>query len=357
MLRQFRPVFRGQYRFRISTAAENEGKPLVSRPTRWGHPLRTSISRSAPGRRSSHPASRWRCRFSKPPLRNAPCRAAHRRESSIRWACILATSSPKRRAADYRLSRYLRHSKPSATTSRSSPGFRMPGSFAATIRDKQLPDRRSFTSGPDSFRNTISLDQFAASHLGARHAVRQPDAGLRAVVHAKRRETPRPQPSLRGVRAAFPAGSPTQIAAQTRRLREGQSIMDLVGDQAAADAARTCPLARSGPSRRILLRGPPGRAAGWCRRRNGRTGRAPASTPPRRATSIPWPIPSGHLRLMYDLIHLALQTDSTRLITLHGGLLGSQPVDRRLGARLSQPLASRPGSGQDHAASASSKMN
>jgi hypothetical protein len=29
---------------------------------------------------------------------------------------------------------------------------------------------------------------------------------------------------------------------------------------------------------------------------------------------------------MYDLIHLALQTDSTRFITLHGGLLGSQPV-------------------------------
>jgi hypothetical protein len=36
--------------------------------------------------------------------------------------------------------------------------------------------------------------------------------------------------------------------------------------------------------------------------------------------------PVGHLRLMYDLIHLALQTDSTRVITLHGGLLNSQPT-------------------------------
>ena len=48
------------------------------------------------------------------------------------------------------------------------------------------------------------------------------------------------------------------------------------------------------------------------------------SPPPRDVNPLADPV--GHMRLMYDLIHLAFQTDSTRVITLHGGLLNSQPV-------------------------------
>ena len=58
----------------------------------------------------------------------------------------------------------------------------------------------------------------------------------------------------------------------------------------------------------------------------------------------------GKNRLWFDLIHLALQTDSTRLVTLQ--LLGTSSVPPIPGVTPgpSRPVAPRPGSGQDRAA-------
>jgi len=177
---------------------------------------------------------------------------------------------------------------------------------------------------PDSFRNTISLDQLAASHLGA--ATRFASLTLGDGLSYTQNGVKLPgftRPSEVFTRL-FLAGSATQIQAQTRRLRDGQSIMDVVGDEA-RDLRRDLPA----PDRTRLdeyfssvrqLEKRLVQAEEWESRP-----RPKVAVPPPRDVN-PNSDPMGHLRLFYDLIHLALQTDSTRLITVHGGLLGSQPT-------------------------------
>ena len=123
-------------------------------------------------------------------------------------------------------------------------------------------------------------------------------------------------------RRLFLQGRPDEVEAQARRLRDGQSILDAVGDQAkkmqaglgAADRAK---LDEYFSSVRELERGL-ANAEEWSRR-------------PRPTVNVPPPQDIhnsadlvGRARLMFDLIHLALQTDSTRLITLL--LLGTSLV-------------------------------
>src|SRR5204863_9290841 len=120
----------------------------------------------------------------------------------------------------------------------------------------------------------------------------------------------------------FLEGRPDEVEAQVRRLRDGQSILDTVGDQArqmqpglgAADRGK---LDEYFTSVRELERGL-ARSEEWSRRPRPRVDVRPPQDIHNAADLI------GRARLMFDLIHLALQTDSTRLITLL--LLGTSLV-------------------------------
>jgi hypothetical protein len=230
---------------------------------------------------------------------------------------------PGQTGRDYMLSRYLRHLEHFRNDFTVCSGL-----SHARIMRSHTSDKCFLTGAvyerPDAFRNTISLDQYAAAHLGS--ATRFPSLTLGYGLAYTQSGVKLPglsRPSEVFARL-FLAGSPSQVADQTRRLREGRSIMDLVGaearqlqrdlpprDQARLDEYFT---AVRHVEQRLH------QAEAWEQR-------------PRPRVNVPAPRdvnpnadPLGHLRLMYDLIHLALQTDSTRFITLHGGLLGSQPV-------------------------------
>ena len=230
---------------------------------------------------------------------------------------------PSEEGRDFRLTRYLTHLQDFRNEFTVFSGLSHPRIIRSHAGD------RSFLTGavyerPELFRNTISLDQLAAAHLGT--ATRFSSLTLGEGLSYTQSGVKLPgynRPSEVFTRL-FLAGSATQIAAQTRRLREGQSIMDLVGDQAkqmqrgmpARDQARLDEYFSSVRQleRRLV------QAEEWETRPRPRVN----ATVPRDVNPMADPV--AHIRLMYDLIHLALQTDSTRIITLHGGLMNSQPV-------------------------------
>lgn len=167
------------------------------------------------------------------------------------------------------------------------------------------------------FRNSISLDQFAAERIGGETrfpslSLSDEGAGLSwtqtgAIV------PPDMWPSSVFARL-FLEGRPDEVEAQHQRLQDGQSILDAVRGQAqsmrpALGANDRDKLDEYFSSVRDLERRL-ARSEEWSRRPKPRV-----NVPPPRNITNPADI-IGKARLMFDLIHLALQTDSTRLITM-----------------------------------------
>ena len=172
-------------------------------------------------------------------------------------------------------------------------------------------------AGRPGFKNSISLDQYAAEHIGGRTrfpslALSGEGAGLSwtrtgALVPAAT------APS-KVFAKLFLDGKPGEVAAQVNRLADGRSILDDVRGQAdtlraklgAADRERLDEYIASVRDLEKRL----ARDETW------------AKTPkPRVNVEPPKDIPSaadllGRTKLLFDLTHLALQTDSTRLVTI-----------------------------------------
>lgn len=173
--------------------------------------------------------------------------------------------------------------------------------------------------GQPSFRNTISVDQFAAERIG--HHTRFPslvlavDSGAISYTRSGVLIPSESRPS-RVFARFFLDGTQQEQAAQLRRIKDGQSILDLVAGQA-ADIAK-----RSGNSDRATLDQYLGSvreleqrmvlAEDWAQRPKPKIDQPPPTDIEDRAQL------TGRLQMMLDLIVLALQTDSTRLVTLKG---------------------------------------
>jgi len=188
------------------------------------------------------------------------------------------------------------------------------------------------TSAPhpraDNFKNTISLDQFAIEQL-------VPDTRFGSLVLASsssrglsftRSGVPIPaeeRPS-RVFKSMFVDGTPKEIDSQVQRLKQGQSIMDTIMDEA-KDFQRGLGVqdqqkldeyfssVREVEKRMI-------NAQDWTRRPKPKVD---AKSPVDIASSVEVP---ARVRLMIDLMHLALQTDSTRFITFALNGLNAVPV-------------------------------
>lgn len=188
------------------------------------------------------------------------------------------------------------------------------------------------TSAPhpraDNFKNTISLDQFAIEQL-------VPDTRFGSLVLASsssrglsctRSGVPIPaeeRPS-RVFKSMFVDGTPNEIKAQVQRLKQGQSIMDTVlgeakdfqkglGKQDRQKLDEYFSSVREVEQRMV-------KAQDWTRRPKPRVDAKP---PTDIATAVEVP---ARVRLMIDLMHLALQTDSTRFITFALNGLNAVPV-------------------------------
>ncbi len=173
--------------------------------------------------------------------------------------------------------------------------------------------------GQPSFRNTISVDQFAAERIG--HETRLPFLSLSANsrgISYTRAGVPIPantRPS-QVFKKLFLEGTEPEKETQMRRIKDGQSIMDLVRDQTQALTRRTgredhetldqyFTSVREVEQRLV-------QAEEWAQRPKPLVDAKPPTDITDRADF------AGKMQLMYDLMFLALQTDSTRLITFCG---------------------------------------
>ena len=167
--------------------------------------------------------------------------------------------------------------------------------------------------GQPSFRNTISVDQFAAERIG--HLTRFPFLSLSANsrgISYTRAGVQIPADTRPSVvfQKLFLEGSETEKALQMRRIKDGQSIMDLVRDQTQALARNTnredhetldqyFTSVREVEQRLV-------QAEDWAQKPKPVVDAEPPTDVTDRADF------TGRMQLMYDLIFLALQTDSTR---------------------------------------------
>ncbi len=176
--------------------------------------------------------------------------------------------------------------------------------------------------GQPTFRNSLSLDQFAAEKIGL--DTRFPSLALSVrkgehyadsiAVSRSGVVLPTETSAERLYRRLFVAGTPAEKAATMRRIEAGGSVLDLILDKArglensvaAEDRSRLDQYFQSVRE----LEGRLKRSIDWENR-------------PKPAVEYPQPKDIADAnevvaksKLMFDLIRLALQTDSTRVVTL-----------------------------------------
>jgi hypothetical protein len=183
------------------------------------------------------------------------------------------------------------------------------------------------------FRNTISLDQFAAERVGLETrfpSLTLGDEGFGLSWTRSGAPVPVDSSPSHVFRRMFLDGRPDEIVAQTRRLQAGRSILDAVGDQAkkmqsglgTGDRDKLDEYFTSVREleRRLV------KAEEWSKKPK-----------PKVDAKLPQDIPNGadlvgRTRLLFELAHLAVQSDSTRLITIF--LLGTSSVPPIAGVSL-----------------------
>ncbi len=172
-------------------------------------------------------------------------------------------------------------------------------------------------AGRPGFRNSISLDQFAADHIGG--LTRFPSLilsgeGLGLSWTRTGAQIPAQNSPSAVFRQLFLDGSADEVQAQVQRLDDNQSILDDVRSQAKAlrsdlgrgdrDKLDEYLTSVRELERRLVVN------EDWCKKPKPKVNVEPPRDIANRADLI------GRTRLLFDLTHLALQTDSTRLITI-----------------------------------------
>jgi hypothetical protein len=167
------------------------------------------------------------------------------------------------------------------------------------------------------FRNSISLDQLAAEHIGGETrfpSLALADEGFSLSWTRSGALVPSDSWPSSVFARLFLEGRPEEVQAQARRLRDGQSILDAVR----AQARQVEPRLGAGDRDKLdeyftsvrELEQRLARAEEWSKKPKPKVDAKPPQDIHNPADII------GRTRLMFDLIHLAVQTDSTRLITM-----------------------------------------
>jgi hypothetical protein len=185
--------------------------------------------------------------------------------------------------------------------------------------------------GSSSFRNTISLDQHIAEHIGT--LTRFPSLTLS--VNTRTRSLswtgigvaiPPEEKAAEVFKQLFFQGSPEQVAAQIRKLDTGRSILDTVAGQAkdlqrgvtARDRDRLDQYFTSVRDLEHRLQA----SQGW-EQKSKPVVKAPVPVDPTSPAAY-----MEKVKVMYDLARLAFETDSTRAITLMlDGLSSGAPLE------------------------------
>jgi hypothetical protein len=184
-------------------------------------------------------------------------------------------------------------------------------------------------SGTATFRNTASLDQFVAERVGGqtRHpflALSSHNASLSWTRNGV--QVPPDKDPATVFRRLFITGTAEEIREQERQLRDGHSVLDSVRAETAALQRRV----GAGDRDRLdqyftAVREVEGRlknAEAWSRQPKPKV-QAPPPGPYPDASDV-----VGRTQMLLDLAHLAVQTDSTRLVTfaIDAATIGVPPI-------------------------------
>jgi len=183
------------------------------------------------------------------------------------------------------------------------------------------------------FRNTISLDQFAAERIGGetRHpSLSLADEGFGLSWTRSGAPVPADSSPSRVFARLFLEGRPEEVKAQARRLRDGQSILDAVRGQAARVQAGVGASDREKLDEYFT-------SVRELEQRIARTEEWSKKPKPKVDAKQPQDIGNssdlvGRTRLLFELTSLAIETDSTRLVTIM--LLGTSSVPPIAGVSL-----------------------
>ncbi len=183
----------------------------------------------------------------------------------------------------------------------------------------------------NTFRNTVSLDYIAAKHVG--NATRFPLLSLRTMegggalsYTATGASIPAMDKPSQIFAKMFLAGNAKDVENEMARLKRGQSVLDHMGDQFAALNTKLSPRDRQQVTDytdavRDMEKQLHADEA-WVVRPKPVVSEAPPSDAIDRADTV------GRARLMFNLAKLALQTDSTRVVTIFiKGMDLKPPID------------------------------
>jgi len=164
--------------------------------------------------------------------------------------------------------------------------------------------------GRPSFKNTISLDQLVAEKIGPQ--TRLPCIPFGSISYSRSGVgVPSMHSPSQIFAKCFLQGTPQEVQVQVRRLQQGQSIMDVVRGQ----AKRLEQKVGQGDREKLdeyfdSVRDVEQRltsAESWVHKPKPKVNVPPPTDTPGNASTT--------MRLYYDVMHLAFQTDSTRLST------------------------------------------
>ncbi|EDY21680.1 protein of unknown function DUF1552 [Chthoniobacter flavus Ellin428] len=171
--------------------------------------------------------------------------------------------------------------------------------------------------GLGGFRNTMSLDQFVAEKIGVETRFPSLTMGTSGVSQSYTRSgvmIPADSSPSKIFAKLFIEGSAWEVEQQMHKLREGQSIMDAVSDEAKRFSARVGAADRDKldeyftsvreMEQRLV------KTEDWAKKPKPKVDAKPPEDIKNEADLI------GRMQLIFELVPLAVQTDSTRLITI-----------------------------------------
>ncbi len=236
---------------------------------------------------------------------------------------------PEKAGKDYELTRYLKPLEDLRSKFTVISGVSHPGVTRGHSADVCILTARPNVSG-SNFRNGISLDQLMAKHLGSQTRYRSLSLGVDTDMSPSFTElgamiAPSTKPQQVFARL-FGSETPQTQAENIIRLKEGRSIMDVVGADAKAMQRRVGLGDRDKLEAYFTsvreLEQTLAADQGWANRPKPRVQAEPPKPIMSRADIL------AYHKQMYELSALALQTDSTRFITLHaGGGAGKVPLE------------------------------
>ena len=257
--------------------------------------------------------------------RAAAAPQVRRRMVCVSYSLSLHTPNlfPTEAGRDYKLSPYLEVLKDFRDDFTVFSGLSHPGMEAAGGHGAES----SFLTGAPgagrpTYKNTISLDQLVAEKIGLE--TRLPSINFGTISYSRSGvQVPGMHSPAQIFGKCFLEGKPHEVQQQVRRLQQGQSIMDVVRGQ----ARRLEQQVGQGDREKLdeyfdSVRAVEQRltsAEGWVHKPKPKVNVPPPKDVPGNA--------SATMRLYYDLVHLALQTDSTRLSTATFVHWGVPPLD------------------------------